>query len=90
MHIIINVTFEEGETIRNFTIPIIPDKIVEEDERFYVQLEGFVDQPNTISEPDGAWVIILDDDSKLILFIMKVLISYLLKCLYAYFSDSSV
>ena len=56
MPVIINITFEAGETIIDFTIPIIPDEIVEEDERFYVQLEGFADQPNTISESDGTGV----------------------------------
>ena len=72
MPTLINVTFEAGETIKNFTVPIIPDEIVEEDERFYVQLEGFVDQPNTIAEPDGAWVTIIDDDCKLTLLIMNI------------------
>lgn len=65
MPIIINVTFEAGETLKNFTVPIIPDTIVEGDERFYVQLEGYDDQPNVISEPDGSWATIIDDDCKL-------------------------
>ena len=62
-----NVTFEPGETLKNLTVTIIPDVIVEEDERFYVQMVGFDDQPNTISLPDGAWVTIIDDDRKLAL-----------------------
>ena len=59
------MTFEAGETLINVNVTIIPDNIVEDDERFYVQMIGFEDQPNTISEPDGAWVTIFDDDSKL-------------------------
>ena len=81
MPILINVTFEVGETIKNITVPIIPDEIVEEDERFYVQLEGFEDQPNTIAEPDGAWVTIIDDDCKLTLLIMNIF-NYCVKYLY--------
>ena len=64
MPVILNVTFDVGETMINITVPIIPDMIVEGDERFYVQLEGFEGEPNTISLPDGAWVTIIDDDSK--------------------------
>ena len=59
---IMNVTFEIGETLKNITVSIIPDSIMEEDERFYVQLESFEGQPNSISKPDGAWVTIIDDD----------------------------
>ena len=62
---ILNVTFDAGVTMINVTVPIIPDIIVEEDEMFYLRLVGFDDQPNTISEPDGAWATIIDDDSKL-------------------------
>ena len=57
-----NVTIEIGETMKNVTVPIIPDTIVEENERFYVQVESIEGQPNTISKPDGAWVTIIDDD----------------------------
>lgn len=64
--IIINVTFESGETMKNFTVPIIPDMIIEDDERFYVQLESLTNETNTIAEPDGAWATIRDDDCKLI------------------------
>ena len=66
--VIVNVTFEIGETLKNVTVPIIPDIIVEENERFYVQMEGFEGQPNTISKPDGAWVTIIDDDCKSALY----------------------
>jgi len=69
MPVIRNVTFEPGETIKNITIPIIPDVIIEENERFYVQLESFDDQPNTIGKPDSGWAIIIDDDGRLILFL---------------------
>ena len=68
------MTFEAGETLINVNVTIIPDNIVEDDERFYVQMIGFEDQPNTISEPDGAWVTIIDDDSKLTLRIMYIAI----------------
>ena len=68
MPVIVNVTFEIGETLKNVTVPIIPDIIVEENERFYVQMEGFEGQPNTISKPDGAWVTIIDDDCKSALY----------------------
>ena len=68
MPVIINITFEAGEMIKDFTVPIIPDEVVEENETFYVRLEGFADQPNNISEPDGVCITIIDDDSKLILF----------------------
>ena len=64
MPVILNVTFEVGETLKVVNVTIIPDEIVEEDEMFYLQLEGFEDQPNTISLPDGAWATIFDDDSK--------------------------
>ena len=60
--VIMNVTFEIGETLKNVTVSIISDMIMEENERFYVQLESFEGQPNSISEPDGAWVTIIDDD----------------------------
>ena len=56
------MTIEMGETLKNVTVPIIPDTIVEENERFYVQVESIEGQPNTISKPDGAWVTIIDDD----------------------------
>ena len=49
----------------NLTVMIIPDMIIEEDERFYLQMVGFEDQPNNIGLPDGAWATIIDDDSKL-------------------------
>jgi len=65
MPVIINVTFEAGETMKNITIPIIPDVIIEENETFYVQLEGFDDQPNAIGKLDGGWATIIDDDCKL-------------------------
>ena len=73
--VILNVTFEAGETLRNVNVTIIPDEIVEEDEMFYVQLEGFEDQPNTISEPDGAWVTIFDDDSKLVFMYLRIYVT---------------
>lgn len=63
------MTFEAGETLKILNVTIIPDNIVEDDERFYVQMIGFEDQPNTISEPDGAWATIFDDDSKSTWFI---------------------
>ena len=62
MPVILNVTFEAGETLRTVNVTIIPDVIIEENERFYLQLEGFEGQPNSISEPDGAWATIFDDD----------------------------
>ena len=60
--VIMNVTFQIGETLKNVTVPIIPDLIIEENERFYVQVESLDGQPNSISKPDGAWVTIIDDD----------------------------
>ena len=63
------MTFEARETLKIINVTIIPDNIVEDDERFYVQMIGFEDQPNTISLPDGAWATIIDDDSKLTLWI---------------------
>ena len=69
MPVIRNVPFEAGEIMKNITVPIIPDVIIEENERFYVQLEGFDGQPNTIGKPDGGWAIIIDDDGRLILFL---------------------
>ena len=71
----INVTFEAGETMKNITVPIIPDVIIEENERFYVQLEGFEDQPNTIGKPDGGWATIIDDDCKLLISISYITIT---------------
>ena len=56
------MTFDVGEMLKNVTVTIIPDVIIEENERFYLQMEGFEDQPNTISLPDGAWATIIDDD----------------------------
>ena len=60
--VIMNVTFEIGETIKNVNVSIISDMIMEGNERFYVQVESFEGQPNSISKPDGAWVTIIDDD----------------------------
>ena len=60
--VIMNVTFEIGETLKNVNVSIISDMIMEENERFYVQVESFEGQPNSISKPDGAWVTIIDDD----------------------------
>ena len=60
--VIMNVTFDMGETLKNVTVSIISDSIMEGNERFYVQVESIVGQPNSISKPDGAWVTIIDDD----------------------------
>ena len=65
MPFIMNVTILPGETMRTINVTIIRDVIIEENERFYVQLEGFEGEPNTISLPDGAWVTIIDDDGKM-------------------------
>ena len=59
--VLMNVTFVPGETMKTVTVDIIPDVIIEENERFYLQLEGIEGEPNTISLPDGAWATIIDD-----------------------------
>ena len=72
------MTFEVGETLKNVSVPIIPDVIIEENERFYLQMEGFEGEPNTISLPDGAWATIIDDDGRKLTLRTYVHISYII------------
>ena len=72
------MTFEVGETLKNVSVQIIPDVIIEENERFYLQMEGFEGEPNTISLPDGAWATIIDDDGRKLTLRMYMHISYII------------
>ena len=56
------LTFQPGETHKQFSLTVIDDSISEEDEHLYVQLSNYVGAMCTLDVPFIATVMILDDD----------------------------
>ncbi len=56
------LTFNPGETLKTFTVPIVQDSIVEGDETFTVRLFGLISTNGAQLVTSSATVTILDDD----------------------------
>ena len=61
-HVEGTLTFQPGETHKQFSLTVIDDDISEEDEHLYVQLSNCVGAMCTLDMPFIATVMILDDD----------------------------